>query len=146
MTTHPVNKVLYLVLNRENSVVPVQVVKVITEKTLSGETVSYVVQYGPDKKQSILSEMSAEVFDSWQGARDTLIQRVTVAVTSLIDKAVSKAREWYDEPESIEPSSPTVDVVFDSPKPTKKKKEHRDEEPVVVKLSDGTTARVKMPE
>jgi len=48
-----VGQVLYFVLSKKNQVYPMQVVEIITKKTLAGEEVSYILQAGPEKETKI---------------------------------------------------------------------------------------------
>lgn len=121
-----------------------QVIEVITKKTLAGEEVRYVLQGGSDKTSTVfLDQVDGEVFDSSEKARKILVQRATGQVNKLVDIAVTKAKEWYKS-EDASPESPrniedieelrVDDVAVDE---TQKAQ--------TVVMPDGTVAKIRLP-
>lgn len=112
---YAVGQVLYVVLRKETRVYPMQIVEVITKKTLEGEATNYTVRGGTDPKaQLLLSEVDGEVFDSSEKARTVLIDRVTGSINKIVDAAIEKAKEWY--PNSFEaPSDDPIALLKKQP-------------------------------
>ena len=89
-----IGQVLFVVLSKKNQVYPMQVIEVITKKTLNGEEVSYVLQAGSDKDSKVtLSQVDGEVFNTAEDAKHTLVQRATSQSIKLVDAATRKAGE-----------------------------------------------------
>jgi hypothetical protein len=133
---YKVGQVLYILLRKETRIFPVQVVEEITKKTLTGETVSYMINVGKKAQTTMLSDIEGDVFESVETLRSTLIERITNSVNSLIDNATQRASEWYEQVEIYSPVDGVVDIV---------ETRSNISENVVVNLPDGTVARVKMP-
>lgn len=114
---HTVGQIIYVVLNKEMRVYPMQVIEEITKKTLEGDVVSYTVRGGTDPKAVLLiTDIDGEIFDSANKAKSVLVERATESIARLIDAAVSKAHEWY--PGSFEaPSDDPLAVLKKVPGP-----------------------------
>lgn len=133
--SYTIGQVVFVVLSKKSQVYPMQVVEVITKKTLKGEEVNYVLQGGSDKASTVmLDQVDGEVFDTAEAARSTLVSRASAHINKIVDLAVTKAREWYGAsgradapPTSLEPLDP------------------EDMETDKIVLPDGTVARIKMP-
>lgn len=138
---YKIGQVLYVVLSKKSQVYPMQVIEVITKKTLSGEEVRYVLQAGSDQTTTVfLDQVDGEVFDSSETARDVLVKRATKMVNKLVDSAVAKARQWYQvkevEPQTIEDLPDFSAALSD---------DSREDDSTSVMLPDGTVAKIKMP-
>ena len=138
-----IGQVLFVVLNKKNQIYPMQVIEIITKKTLKGEEVQYLLQGGADRTSTVmLNQVDGEIFDSSDKARKTLIDRATKQVNRLMDIAVAKSKEWYSLSESSEPQSiedlpdfePNVTITKELP-----------EDVTTVMMSDGTVAKIKLP-
>jgi hypothetical protein len=138
---YSIGQVLYVVLTKKNQVYPMQVVEVITKKTLKGEDVSYVLQAGSDTSSTVmLDKIDGEVFETAEKARTVLTKRATSQIDRLIDAAVKKSKEWYEKERGGSLSSPqTIEDLpdFDT-------QESRDAHATVT-LPDGSVAKLKMP-
>jgi len=105
---YKMGQVIFVVLKKETRVYPMQVVEIVTRRTLEGEVTSYMVRGGSDPKaQLLISEVDGEIFDTSEKAKNVLIDRATASITRLVDIAVKKASEWY--PNSFE--APTDDPL-----------------------------------
>jgi hypothetical protein len=142
-----VGQVLYVVLNKQTAVYPMQVVEEITKKTLDGVVVDYIIRGGgPDSKTpSIrLGDIDGEVFETWELARKTLTGRVVDMIEKRISAAVAKAKEWYPTAFSAaQPQPPTLKarrMQSDDETPLP------DEPEALVDLGNGMKARLKLPE
>lgn len=129
--SYRVGQVLYVLMSKETKIIPVQIVEEIIKRTVAGESVSYIVKAGKNSKPISLQDFDGEVFDNVDLLRDTLLKKVMNTVNNVVDNAVVRASEWYDQPEVV---SPLVDESL----------AHSDDT-VAVKLSDGKIANVKLP-
>lgn len=142
---YKIGQILYVVLSKKSHVYPMQVIEVITKKTLSGEEVRYVLQAGSDQSTTVfLDQVDGEVFDSAEVVRDTLVKRATKVVNKLVDVAVAKSTQWYrvkeQEPQSIDDLPDfTSQMIEDAD--TK----HESQSDATVVLPDGLVAKIKMP-
>lgn len=143
-----IGQVLFVVLSKKNQVYPMQVIEVITKKTLNGEEISYVLQAGSDKDNKVtLSQVDGEVFNTAEDAKRTLVQRATSQIIKLVDAATRKAGEWYGFSESQVDSSPQT--IQDLPefmlKKTPAQSPAQDASTSVV-MPDGSVVNIKLPE
>lgn len=129
--TYRVGQVLYVLMSKETKIIPVQIVEEIIKRTVAGESVSYIVRAGKNSKPLSLQELDGEVFENVELLRETLTKKVMNTVNVVVDNAVVKASEWYEQPEVV---SPLIEEATS----------HVDDT-VVVKLPDGKIANVKMP-
>lgn len=138
---YKIGQVLYVLLNRETKICPVQVVEEITKRTLNGETINYVVKVGKKGETVPLSEMGGQVFDSIETLRKTLFERITRSVETIITSTVTRANEWY--PNQVEAGN-----VAPVPQDVIRNEEVADVESIaeesIVTLPDGTTAKIRM--
>lgn len=119
--SYKVGQVLYVILKKEATVMPLQVIEEITKKTLAeGEVTSYVVRVGSDPSKVLsISDIDGEIFDSSDKALKTLIDRVSKSITLRVEQAIDKAKEWYptgfehasDDPLSIIKKTTTVETI-----------------------------------
>jgi len=100
---YSVGQIIYVILNKETVIYPMQVIEEITKKTLKGLDVNYVVRSGSSfaSKEILLSEIDGEIFDTPESARVTLIKRATDAIEKLVLTAISKANDWYLTEENL---------------------------------------------
>lgn len=139
---YTIGQVLYIVLSKKNQVYPMQVIEVITKKTLKGQEVSYLLQAGSDPASTILlNKIEGEVFETSEKARSVLIKRASDQIDRLVDNAVKKSSEWYSRsivvPQTIEglPEFDRQDTDADTGAI----------DAATVTLPDGSVAKVKLP-
>ena len=143
--SYTIGQILYVVLNKKSQVYPMQIIEVITKKTLQGEDVKYLLRAGSDKSSTVmLDQIDGELFDSADVARSVLIKRATTQVNRLIDMAVKKSQEWYgsleDTPQTIQDLPDLSEDIQHTTSINSKSKETAE-----VMLPDGTVAKIKMP-
>jgi len=93
---YQVGQVVFVILNKEMTVYPMQIVEIVNKRTLSGETTVYMVQIGGKSPKLVsIDDVDGQVYVSADGVRAALMDRVTNSVTQLIDNAVAKAKQWY---------------------------------------------------
>lgn len=135
---YKVGQVLYVVLQKQTTVYPMQIVEEITKKTLEGSVTDYVLQAGTQEEKIRLKDIQGEVFETPEQTKKILIERVVKQIERLVDTAIKKSQEWYptQTTENHRPSpvqSPGVQNINSVDIPT-------------LELPDGTTVRVKLPE
>ena len=135
---YTIGQILFVVLSKKNQVYPMQVIEVITKKTLKGQEVSYLLQAGSDPTSTILlDKIEGEIFETSDKARSVLTKRASDQIDRLVDNAVKKSSEWYSKsvvvPQTIEglPDFDRQDTAGD--------------EAATVTLPDGSVAKVKLP-
>ena len=135
---YAIGQILFVILAKKNQVYPMQIIEVISKRTLSGEETIYVLQAGPDKTSSItLDKIDGEVFDTPDLARQVLIQRATAQINRLVDVAMEKSKTWYGNNESMTAEAYRFERdIFDD--------EVTSEDSTTVVLPDGSIAKVKM--
>lgn len=157
-----VGQVIYVILRKETRVYPMQVTERISKTTMEGDTVTYMVRGGTGVGETMrIEDIDGEVFDTSNGARQSLLGRVTAQINGIIDNAVNKAKEWYpngfeqasDDPLASvrkQPGAPVTSAPVRQPRRQRAETaalaaELAAEAGNVVELEDGTLARVKMP-
>lgn len=147
MTQYKIGQVLFVVLKKENRVVPFQVVEELVKRTLEGEVVTYMARLGTSMEHISVSDIDGEIYESAEKLRKMLVEKATSSVNKIIDVAVQKSREWY--PTGFANDQSELATVR---KPRSSKKQAL-EQPTIdpggdesfVELADGTRARVRLP-
>jgi hypothetical protein len=132
--SYKIGQVLYVLLNRETKICPVQVVEEITKRTLTGETTTYIVKFGKKGETVSLSDLDGQVFDSVEVLRMTLYERITRSVENIITNTVKKSQEWYH-----------VDDVIQVHREVESSEVQQRDEDAMITLPDGTVAKIRMP-
>lgn len=140
---YKIGQVLYVLLNRETKICPVQVVEEITKRTLSGETINYIVKVGKKGETTSLSDMDGQVFDSVDSLRKTLYDRITRSVETIITNTVVRANEWYPTQQQVEEIVQQQELA--QPEIVTFTDQTIGDEETMVTLPDGTVAKLKMP-
>jgi hypothetical protein len=139
---YTIGQVIFVVLAKKSQVYPMQVVEVITKKTLQGEDVRYVLQAGSSGATTVmLDELDGEIFDNAEKARSVLVKRATTMVNKIVDAAVSKSKEWYGTDQA---SAQTIDDLPDFTHRSEPSQQAPDA--TTVMLPDGTVAKIKLPD
>jgi hypothetical protein len=130
-----VGQILYVILEKQQMVFPMQVIEEITKRTLLNSEIVMETDYllrmeGKNPKNVYLSAIQGEIFDAAQTARNILVERATSSIDKHINSAVLKAQEWYGNVSTIHSNETDV---------------HEDEDEVTyVDLGNGVKARVKI--
>ena len=124
-----------------------QVVEIITKKSLSGEEATYVLQAGPEKETKLtLDQVDGEVFESPDVLRQTLVHRASMQVNKLIDNAVDKSNAWYTVRGTLNQVPQTIqNLPALLSKPDTKVQEEIEDEESFVTMPDGSVIRVRLP-
>jgi len=130
---YSIGQILYILMNRETKILPVQVIEEITKKSLNGESTNYIVRVGSKGEATSLSDIDGEIFDSIIVLRQTLHEKIIKMVDSVVENSEKRAKEWYqiDDVDSIisEPIEKAIEIQQDD---------------AVVILPDGTKSKIKM--
>jgi hypothetical protein len=145
--TYQVGQVLYVILNKEAKLYPVQVVKQINEKSLQGETTTYMLRVGADSKEVSIKDIAGEIFDSVDEAKSTLMQRVSMSIDVRVEQATTKAKEWYPSGFETTSSEDALSLIVKREQTTatitpttRKKKASQSVRPEVAQLAAELTA------
>lgn len=130
-----IGQVLYVLLNKETKICPVQVIEEITKKTLEGESTTYIVRFGKKGDAVDLSALDGQVFESIDTLRSTLHERITRTVNAVINGTLRRAQEWYQQHEPLK--VPNEGVSVHNPQL------EDDLDDAIVTLPDGTIAKVR---
>jgi len=131
---YSIGQVLYVLMNRETKICPVQVIEEITKKTLTGETTNYVVKSGAKGDNISLTDLDGQVFDSIDMLRQTLHERVVKMIDAVVENSEKRAKQWYSSQEKVnEPIIQTFEQTVS------------ESDDAIVILPDGTKAKVKLP-
>jgi hypothetical protein len=165
VTPYVIGQIIYVVLRKEARVYPMQVIEIVTKKTLEGEAVTYMVKGGTGADQVLpIADVDGEIFDSADKVRHALVERATLSIGQRVDQAVTKAKEWYPggfeadtmgaglaairKPTPIDQVTAPKAVKPPKPKPATSPElaelaTELQEESTVIELSDGSRAKVK---
>lgn len=139
---HEVGEILYIVSNKRRQIFPVRVVEQVIRKTLEGEAVTYRVQIpsAGDKVMSgsgviDLASIDGTVHVTIDGARQFLYEQANRAIQQMLETAQEMAKEFEFH------QTPRQEVLTQRPATIK-----NGISKVKVKLEDGTSATVTLPE
>jgi len=131
-----IGQVLYVLLNKETKICPIQVVEEITKKTLEGESTIYVVRFGKKSDTANLDDLDGQVFDSIEVLRSTLHERVIRTIDVVISNTLKRSQEWYQQQEIMKNSQHQNELDA-----TSELIQELDE--AIITLPDGTVAKMK---
>ena len=90
---YEVGQVLYVLMKKEHTVIPVRVVEKILRKTLDGETISYIVELPTSSQDQIdLAKLGTGVYSSSSDAMSTMIENASSTISGIIQKAENIAK------------------------------------------------------
>ncbi len=125
--SYSVGQIIYVVLNKRQTVIPAQVVEETVRRSLDGEVTTYsVVVPNSSKKVYSLGDLDGDVYTTLEEVRDKLMNNAR----GVIDGLITKAKDLQDQVFTPAPIPPPA-----SP----------NSEAMTVTLEDGTVANVKMP-
>ena len=84
-----VSDIIYVLDRRTHTVVPCQIVEIVSSKTLEGETVKHIVSTPSTNKKFTLEEQKNPWFDSFDTAKDYL----ETAALRLVQETMKKTQE-----------------------------------------------------
>ena len=97
-----VGQVIFLLTAKSSKVYPALVCEEIKKRSLSGETVNYVVRLPTEDGREVeISQLDAEVFETVENARKAIIDRISSQVDKMLDEARSMATIFSDDAMTI---------------------------------------------
>jgi hypothetical protein len=96
-TTYEVGQVLYVIMSRDKSVIPVRIIEQVLRKTLDGETVSYIVELPTQTNEQVpLEKLGSGVYSSSGEAMSAMIKNAEATIKKIIKKAEAVAASVFD--------------------------------------------------
>jgi hypothetical protein len=130
-----VGQVVYIVLKKSTNIVPALVVKQITEKTLDGDAIEYVLRVPTNTpgelKDVTLASLDAETFDSIETMGQVLTQRASRSIKRHLEFAQQKAAEYFKQAVAVPQRQNSVPSAAEAI-------------PEVITMPDGSQARLVM--
>ena len=138
---YQVGQVLFIILNKKQQVIPVQVTEQVVRRSLNGEEISYSVSI-PNRDENRILELDSidgEVFESIDSVREYMLEQTTQIIAAITDRALKVAKNRFDY------DGPLIsDLGHDLVMPSSQEKSDEPDS-VKVELEDGTMANVKIP-
>ena len=112
-----VGQVLYLLMHKEHSVIPVQVTEKILRTTLEGNNVSYIVEL-PTKNKDLrkLDGIDGSVYEDTNQIKIAMLEKATATIDSIIQKAEKASGRFtpHENPEHVssEETQPEPEANF----------------------------------
>lgn len=96
--TYTVGQIIFIVSQKTQQIIPVQVVKRIVESTFGGEELITYKVVGPQGEgPHDLSQIDGEIYTDSKVVRDELRHKATNAVDKMVDKAVKIASDHFKQ-------------------------------------------------
>jgi len=150
---YQVGQVLFIILNKKQQVIPVQVTEQVVRRSLSGEEISYSVSV-PNREENRVIELDSidgEVFESIKEVQTTMFEHANYVITTITDKAISVAEKRFDytsQESSIGinefPSLPSIPDVITSGNEMARPSKNNEGDSIKVELENGTIANVNV--
>lgn len=161
MSNFHVGQIVYVVLNKRNSVQPFRVVEMITKKTLAGEVTNFRLQGGDSATSSIMmDELDGEIFETADDVRHNLVERASIQIDKIVDAAMATSIDWFGSTTSsnekivhelpeVKSDRPKLRSIVDeqqnSEPPTNSSSTTVSDDSTPVIMPDGSVVRVKLP-
>lgn len=130
---YEVGQILFLILNKRQQVLPIQINEQVVRRSLEGEEISYSVAVPTTKDVKLydLSELDGKVYESIEEARSMMYDQATQAIDAITKKAAVVAEDRFGHRDDALTTS--QDPVLEDSK-------------IKVTLEDGTIANVQIPD
>ena len=133
-----VGQVIYLLTNKSSKVYPALVCEEIKKRSLAGETTNYVVRLPTDDAREVeVDKLEAEIFESIEDAKETMLARISAEIDLMLEKAVSMSNIFSEF--AINQPAVLGDQVEEENIETT-----IDEDFAIVDLGDGKVARMNI--
>tara|TARA_R110001583_G_scaffold173335_2_gene327371 strand:- start:189 stop:653 length:465 start_codon:yes stop_codon:yes gene_type:complete len=94
---YEVGQVLYVLMKKDHTVIPVRVVEKILRKTLDGESISHIVELPtPSQDQIDLDKLGPGVYSSSADAMSVMIENASTTISSIVKKAEHIAQTVFN--------------------------------------------------
>lgn len=141
MSKYEVGTVLWIIHKDRPGLVAYRVIEEITQKTLDGEKIHYIVQPAAPKAKSVqLESINGRIFLSAEEAKNALVENASRAIDAIVEKTQNLINKvFYNQ------TLPFKENIKDS-QPSESKERELKEGYQWVKMEDGTKVQVKIPE
>lgn len=90
------SSVVYILSDKNTTVVPAIVLEELTVRTINGDSITYKVGIGQNASKVIdLSKVDGEIFFSLREVEETLKERLNVFCRKICELANTNAMKWY---------------------------------------------------
>lgn len=147
---HRVGQVLFIILNKKQQVIPVQVTEQIVRRTLNGEETSYTVAIPAREglKPMTLEQIDGEVFTSIEQVKERMFENATEVINAITEKAGNVAKNRFDYSHAKSDLDESAVALTDDDVLVTSRNNKKEPGPgeAMVDLGDGTVAKVKLPD
>ena len=134
---YSVGQVLYVILEKKRTILPVRVAEQIVRRTVEGENISYKVTI-PGKNQVVaLSDLGSSHFSSLDEVRAELLSNAERMIHSMADQAKSIADECFPDASGFSVSDVNIPMPT-SPSPS------TSSDKVTIDLGDGMVGNINL--
>jgi hypothetical protein len=142
-----VGQVIYALLTKKMSVVPLQVIEEVTKKTLAGQVVTYKVRMGRgNEKVYDLAQIDGKVYTDIERLKRDMIDNTIKTVGGICAKATKAAHDWYGAAQVTQQLvSDEINDIDHTVESIPRDNETTPDNSMVVELPGGGLARVTMP-
>jgi len=92
---YEVGQVLFVISAVNMQVVPVRIVEQIVRRTVNGEKIEHEVSVPGKSDRYMLSKIKGRVCSSTDEVKQIMMQNASKSITTLIEKATSKAEKYF---------------------------------------------------
>ena len=116
---YEVGQVLYVIMSKDRSVIPVRVIEQVLRKTLDGESVAYVVELPTQSGERVsLEKLGSGIYASSDEAMSVMIKNAEDTIKNIIKKAESIAESAFNVSNdnknvALTPAPPDLDKAPD---------------------------------
>ena len=150
---HEVGQVLYLILNKKQQIVPVQIIEQVVRRTMDGEETLHSIKIPTKENLYQLEELDADVYTTLEGVRKKMNDNAVMAIEEMILKASEWEKEYFELPTSDPKEySPTTsrshlhEEYQEMPElESRENRSSEEKQKVQITLENGTIANVSMP-
>lgn len=139
---YQVGQVLFIILNKKQQVIPVQITEQVVRRSLNGEEISYSVSI-PSRDENRVHELDSidgEIFDSIDAVREYMLDQTQTIISTITDRALKVAKNRFDY------DGPIIPDLGSGLLPSSEGPSVKEEQRATVILGDGTKASVKLPD
>lgn len=92
-----IGQIVYILYNKNQTILPALVVEEVTKQTLNGTEVSWKFAVGESKQQKIvdLTQINGDVYSSLNEIKQLLTERLNKYIDSIIKSAKDNEHIWY---------------------------------------------------
>lgn len=94
-----IGQVVYVLSNRNQTIVPVMIVEEVTVQTLEGKRTSWKFAVGAPSKQKIVEskQLDGEIYSSLEEIKNVLTERLNKFMNQTISNALRQEEAWYGQ-------------------------------------------------